>query len=217
MTDQAVLRNNMVVSQLRPNKVVDQQVIDAMSSIARELFVPKALSTVAYIDEDIAVAPGRYLIEPVCLARMVQAAEIGEGDIVLDIGSATGYSSAVLAQIAGTVVALENDEALAAQAEKNLAELQIDNVAVMRGELTDGLAAQGPYDVIFINGAVAGKIDGLLGQLADGGRLVCIWRTDAAGKAVLYSRTGDIVGQRELFDASAILLPGFEPEKAFSL
>ena len=145
----------MVESQLRTNKVTDTRILEAFETVPRERFLPEGRSGVAYIDEDLPVAPGRYLMEPMILARLLQAAEIAPGDIVLDIGCASGYSCAILARLADTVVALEADEALSQQAETALQDLVIDNAVVVQGDLTQGYAKQAPYNVILLGGAVA--------------------------------------------------------------
>ncbi len=216
MTDSALARSIMVDSQLLPNRVTDARVIAAMGGIPRENFVPEVLRPVAYVDEDLEVAPGRYLMEPAVLARLVQVAEIVSGDIVLEIGCATGYSTAVLAEIADTVVALEEDVELAARATQTLAELEVANAAVVTGELKAGYPDEGPYDVILIGGAVAAVPEGIKDQLAEGGRLVTVVTIEGVGKATLFTRNGGIVGARELFDASIPPLPGFAEGAGFT-
>ncbi|MFQ5533765.1 MAG: protein-L-isoaspartate O-methyltransferase [Sphingomonadales bacterium] len=209
MTDPALARSNMVEGQLRPNKVTDQRIVDAMNAVPRELFVPKALRGVAYVDEDMAVAPGRYIMEPMVLARLLQAADIASDDIVLEIGCATGYATAILARVADTVVAVEEDEALAQGATDNLASLEVANAAVVSGPLNAGYPGEGPYNVIVVGGAVEELNDDIIDQLAEGGRLVAVIIIGGVGKACLYTRVGGIVGRRELFDASVPMLPGF--------
>src|SRR5262249_55744999 len=118
-------RENMVESQLRPNRVTDQELLDAMRKIPREQFVPRHLQSVAYVDEDVPLGNGRYLREPVIVARLIQEANVRKNDIVLDIGCNTGYSTAVLGHLAGTVVALEAEDHFADEAEKLLHDLDI--------------------------------------------------------------------------------------------
>lgn len=208
----------MVAGQIKPNKVVDERVIAAISEVEREAFVPRALKGVAYLDEDIEVAPGRYLLEPMIFARLADAAGIGPQDAILDVGCATGYSSAVLGRLGAAVVALEEDAELAALATEKLADAGADNVAVVTGALADGVPDQGPFDVIFVNGAVGVTPRALYDQLAEGGRMVYV-RQDAGDRGVgrghLVTKVDGVVGGRDLFDAFARLLPGFEPAKAF--
>lgn len=205
----------MVENQLRPNKVTDARVLAAMGAVPRERFVPEGLQGVAYVDEDLSIGEDRVLMEPMVLARMLQAAGIGPTDTVLHVGCATGYASAVMAMLAGTVVALESDPDLAATATELLADLQIANAAVVEGDLAKGLADQGPYDLILVEGAVSGVPEALVDQIADGGQLLAIVRGNGVGVVTLYRRENGVVGHRPLFDAATPVLPGFEARKAF--
>jgi protein-L-isoaspartate(D-aspartate) O-methyltransferase len=208
--DFELARRNMVDNQVRTNRVTDSLVISALRAIPRELFVPADEKGVAYVDDDLAVAPGRYLMEPMILARLLQLAEVQRTDAVLDVGCATGYSSAVLAKMASSVVALEEDADLVNWASETLLGLGIDNAVVVQGKLPEGLADQGPYDVIFVNGAVDRVPEGLREQLADGGRLVAVVRGEkGVGHATLVTRSGNAFGHRTDFDANARILPGF--------
>lgn len=214
--DFELARRNMVDNQVRTNRVTDSLVISALRAIPRELFVPAAQKGVSYVDDDIAVAPGRYLMEPMILARLLQLAEIQHTDVVLDVGCATGYSSAVLGKMASSVVALEQDPELVNWAAETLLGLGIDNAAVVEGELVQGLPDQGPYDVIFVNGAMDRVPDGLREQLADGGRLVGVLQGEKGiGHATLVTRSGTAFGHRTDFDANARMLPGFTRKPAF--
>lgn len=211
-------RLNMVESQIRPNEVTDPLIIEAMSQMPREAFVPERLAGVAYVDEALAVGNGRYLMEPMILARLLQAAEIQADDLALVIGCGSGYSAAVLARLAGTVVAIEATAELVDQASETLASLGIDNAAVIEAPLTDGYPKQAPYDVILFGGAVSEVPRHLTDQLADGGRLVAVAAKSAGlGHGVLVTRHGASVVEREIFDAGTPLLPGFEPVPTFQL
>lgn len=216
MADHETARRNMVDGQLRPNKITDPALLAAIQELARERFVPTALRGVAYVDEDLPLGEGRYLMEPLVMARLLQAAQVRRADVVLNIAPATGYDAAVLGALASTVVAIESDSALAEQATKTLAQLSIDNVAVIEGDLKAGYAAQAPYDVIFISGAVPEVPSGILDQLAEGGRLACvIVREPGVGGATLFQRKGGSTGHTVLFDASTPLLPQFVPAPKF--
>lgn len=210
MTDFAAARINMVENQIRCNAVTDPGIIAAMSEVAREDFVPPSVKTLAYMDQDLAVAPGRYLMQPRAFAKLCQAAAISGSDTVLDVGCATGYSSAILARVAAKVVALENLE-LAEIARANLGGV----ATVVTGPLNKGVPDKAPYDVIFLNGAIPIKPDALCEQLAEGGRLIAIVGNDAVGHATVFVRAKDAVTSRVVFDSPAQLLPGFEIAKSF--
>lgn len=216
MTQYDAARLNMVEGQLKPNKIVTPAILDAMGAVPREAFVPKAIRGIAYVDEDLAIGNGRYLMEPMVLGRLIEAARIGSGDIVLAIGCGTGYCAAVLARLGNTVVAIESDGDLAQQASETLARLGVDNAAVIEAALTAGYAEQAPYQAILIDGAVAEVPPQILEQLAEGGRLAAVVSPDGRlGKATLFKRIGGVVSHREIFDASVPLLPGFEPVPVF--
>ncbi|GEO83023.1 protein-L-isoaspartate O-methyltransferase family protein [Pararhodospirillum oryzae] len=208
-------RLNMVKSQIMPNRVSDPLVLEALGNVPRELFAPKAMRAVAYVDEDIPLGKGRFVLEPLITARLLQAAEIVPEDVVLDIGTGTGYSAAVLSRMVSTVVALESDPDLAAKAESTLIELGVDNAVVITGPLAEGCPRQAPFSLIIVNGAIPHVPAPLRAQLADGGRLVAVLREGPVGRLVVVERHGNAFGQRTLFDTDAPLLPGFEPAPSF--
>lgn len=221
MIDFERMRQSMVDSQLRPNDVTDPRVLSAMLEVPRERFVPASRANLAYIDDDLPVqeagpqGPARYLMEPMILARLVQALDVQAGSHVLDVGCATGYSSAVLAKLADSVVALDADADLVASARRNLAGQDGANVQVVHGELAAGAAEGGPYDRIFLNGSVEVVHERLLAQLKEGGRLVAVVRTGPLGRANAFVKSGGAVSSRPLFDAAVPLLPGFEAPRGF--
>jgi len=213
--DFAVLRHRMVEGQLRTNRVTDEGVIAAIQAVPRELFVPRALRSVAYVDDDVEIAPGRYLMEPMVFARLVQLAEIQPTDLVLDIGCGTGYSAVVLSRLANGVVALECDPDLAQRATELGRELGAANLSVVQGPLEGGHPHQAPYDVIFFDGAVAEIPAAILGQLAEGGRIVAVTSGTGVGRATLANKSGGQVSSRPVFDAAVRLLPGLGPKPRF--
>ncbi len=212
----ALARHNMVESQIRTNRVTDPLIIAAMAEVPRERFVAPRLQGVAYMDESLPLAEGRALMEPMALARLLQAAEIRSDDVVLDVGCGTGYTAAVLARLASTVVALDSDTRLIAQATKNLTELEVDTVAVVDGPLTEGYPRQAPYDVILFEGAVAAVPRAILDQLAEGGRLVAVIdEAQRPGSAQLATRLDGVIGHRALFEIGIPPLPEFAAEPKF--
>ncbi len=216
MPDFASVRRNMVDCQIRTNKVTDARIIATFGELPREAFVEPSSHAAAYIDDDVRIGEGRYLMESMVLARMVQSLDVGAGDVVLDIGCGSGYSSALLARLAATVVALESDAALARQANEALTALAVDNAVVVEGPLTDGYAAQAPFDVIFFGGAVAEIPKLITRQLGEGGRVAAVIRgNDGPGTATLGLCRNGIVSFRTLFDAATPLLPGFEKQAGF--
>lgn len=221
MVDANQQRTNMVESQVRPDDVTDRRIIRAMRDIPREAFVPTAMKSLAYMDTEVEVAPARdgsparQLLAPRTLAKLLQLADLNADGIVLDIGCASGYSSAVLARIVETVVALEVDPALAEEATRALAALELDNVAVVTGELDVGYPTEGPYDAIIIEGAVSKVPDHLLDQLKDGGRLVAIVTDGPLARAVVWRRDGQDFNPRQDFVTGAPALPGFARQVEF--
>ncbi len=217
-------RLNMIESQIRAGGVTNPRVIAAMADLPRENFVPLERGILAYAETDAAVSVGdgfqpvRYLLAPPLLARLVDAAGIHEGDLVLDIGCASGYSTAILAQLVGmgTVVGLEEDKALAEQASSMLERLDLDNTVIINHPLDKGYLAQGPYNVILLNGAAARPPEDLAelfaDQLCDGGRCVGVFDDggDIKGYAWLLTKNGAQICCENLFDARAPILPGFE-------
>ncbi|HRN88579.1 protein-L-isoaspartate O-methyltransferase [Hyphomicrobium sp.] len=218
--DYAVPRRNMVESQVRPSDVTDRRIIRAMADIPREFFVPEASRPVAYMDGPISLSSFsegalRTMLEPRTFAKLIQAAQIEPTAAVLDIGVATGYSSAVLARLGGRVVALEVNADLAALARETLAKIGAEGIEVVTGDLAAGWSEGGPYDAIVIEGAIETVPPGLLDQLKDGGRLVAIQSRHGAGRATVWRRDGSVFGTQDVFDANSEVLPGFERPPAF--
>lgn len=218
MTDFDQSRRKMVDNQLRTNDVTDHRILDAMEVVPRERFVPAAKKAVAYIDEDLPIGTsesGRVLMKPHIFGKLVQLAEFREEDVVLVVGAGTGYSSAVVSKLAASVVALEENEDLAKIATDVLVDLGIENAVVVEGPLAKGYASEGPFDVIFVDGAVEVLPDDLISQLKPDGRLVAVEGIGGAGTAKLYQRSGDAVSSRFGFNASVGLLPGFSKAAEF--
>ena len=220
MTDYTAARTTMVDCQIRPSEVTDFAILDAMLAIPREKFVTQKLMPLAYIGGDLPLDVttercARYLMEPAAFAKLLQLAEIPTNAIVLDVGCATGYSTAVLAKLCSSVVALEQDKTLAQRATDILSELEIDNAVIVTGDLVKGYEREGPFDVIFIGGAVQDIPDELIKQLKDGGKLVTVKGTGNTGKATLYIKDNGNTCKNSYFNCAVWPLPGFEKNIEF--
>jgi protein-L-isoaspartate(D-aspartate) O-methyltransferase len=227
MIDFSAARANMVESQIRTDRVTDRRVLAAFASLPREHFLPGEKRDLAYSDATLEVwpsldgGPARYLMVPVVLARLVQLASVEENDAVLDIGCATGYSTAILAQLARSVTAVEVEPELAAAARENLASVGLNNATVIDGDLARGAPESGPFDVILLNGSVPEVPDSLLAQLKEGGRLVAVvtggsQERPRQGKAFLFVKVDGESSGLPHFDANARPLPGFAPAPSFT-
>jgi len=216
MSDFAAMRRNMIDGQLFPNRVTDRPVLAAFEKVPRERFVPDQARARAYLDEHLHLGGERYLLAPLVFARMVQEARIRFDDVVLDVGTATGYSAAVLGHLASAVIALESDESLAVQAEEALTELGADNAAVVQGPLSGGWPPGGPYDIVLIQGAVPEPPEELIAQLGPQGRLLAVEsQPGAPGRVVLVEATNGNPVKRDLFDASVPPLAAFARPATF--
>ena len=216
MTDFAAARQAMVDCQVRPSDVTRYAIIEAMLWAPRELFVAKAKRDVAYAEAEVELAPGRVLLEPRTFAKMLETANIGSQDLVLDLAPGTGYSTAVIARMAEAVLAIEPVAELAGPAQALLDSLEVDNAVIGQGDPAVGDAAHGPYDVIFINGAVEALPEALGAQLKEGGRLVALFRAGGVGQCCVLTRAGAGVSRRYVFVADAPLLVGFESADEFA-
>ena len=221
MLDFAQARRHMVENQLRTFDVNDLRVLAAFESVPRELFVPAGREGLAYIDQDLPVSDGlavlerRSMLAPMVLARMIQALNLDRGDKVLDVACGLGYSSAIMARLGASVVALESSPVLVEAARERLAAVGAEGVVLAQGLLEEGYREAAPFDAILVNGSINSRPDVLLGQLAEGGRLVAIRGRGRAGSAVLFVRAGEAFGSRSLFDAVAPVLDAFREEPGF--
>ncbi|MFU8777207.1 MAG: protein-L-isoaspartate O-methyltransferase family protein [Roseovarius sp.] len=217
MTDYAARRTMMVDTQVRPSDVTKFPIIEAMLSVPREAFVPTALREAAYMGENLDLGEGRVMLDPRTLAKMLDALEIENDDLVLDIGPAYGYSAAVIARMAEAVVGVEDKASVIAEAQRTLSEQGADNVVLHEGPLAEGAPEHGPYDVIILQGAVEYLPEVLVAQLKEGGRMACLFTEGALGVVRIGYKIDGRVNWRYAFNAGAPVLPGFERHAAFIL
>jgi protein-L-isoaspartate(D-aspartate) O-methyltransferase len=218
MTDFALARRNMVEGQLRPNRVTNTSLLGVVGRLPRERFLPDALRSVAYADDDVPLGAGRVLMEPMVLARLIQALQPQTGHKALVAASGRGYGAALLAGLVTSVVAVEADAAMVKAAEETLRSLAIANVRLVAGTPEAGAAASGPYDAVLIEGAVRQVPQAILDQLAEGGRLCTIMAgaPGTMGVATLVLKEGGVTSSRPLFDAGTPVLAGFAPPARFT-
>jgi protein-L-isoaspartate(D-aspartate) O-methyltransferase len=219
MTDFAAARRRMVDGQIRTADVTDQRLVGAFLELPRERFLPPGKVSLAYLDRDIALtepnASARCLLKPMVLAKLLQAAEVSETDHVLDVGCGSGYSTALLSQLAQSIVGLEQDEVLAQQARAHLSQLGCRNAKIIIGALARGCPVEAPYDLIVMQGATEIVPKALATELKEGGRLVCVVGSAPSAKAMLFRKVAKEASGRVIFDAAAPLLPGFAKPPAF--
>jgi len=217
MTDYAARRAVMVDTQIRPSDVTKFPIIDAMMSVPREAFVPVELREAAYMGENIDLGGGRVILDPRILGKMLDALDIQADELVLDVGCALGYSSAVMARVAEAVVAVEEDAEMAREAPGLLSENGADNVILQEGPLVQGAPEHGPYDVVVLQGAVEHLPEALSDQVKEGGRIACLFMEGALGAVRIGYRIDGEISWRFAFNAGAPVLPGFERHAAFTL
>jgi len=217
MSEFASRRVTMVDTQVRPSDVTKFPIIAAMLAVPREVYVPDGLREAAYMGENVDLGGGRVVLEARTLAKMLDALDIQPTEVVLDIGCGFGYSSAVIARLADAVIAVEQDEGMAAEAQRRLAIEGVDNAAVIEAPLTAGAAKHGPYDVITVQGGVQVVPSPLLAQLKEGGRIGAVFMEGALGMAKVGYKIGGQVTWRFAFNATAPVLPGFAIARGFVL
>ena len=209
-------RIKMVDNQIRTTDVTDHGILKAFLQVPREEFLPASRRPLAYVDDDIPLGDGRYVMEPSPLAKLLQLANIGKDDVVLDVGCNTGYSSAIMSYLASSVVALEEDSALASAATDNFARLDYVTCAVVENPLVEGCRAEAPYDVIMLQGSVEVVPETFFEQMKAGGRMVAVRGSGNAAEALLYVKDEDgVVSERFAFNCSIKPLPSFRRKAEF--
>ena len=217
MTDYQTRRKTMVDTQIRPSDVTKFPIIESFLSVPREKFVPDGKREAAYIGENFKIGQSRVILEPRTLAKLLDALDIRNDELVLDIGPGLGYSSAVISPMAEVVIAVEDDSTMESEAEEILAEVGADNVVIQIGKLEDGAPEHGPYDVIILQGGVEEIPSSILKQLKNGGRVGAIFMEEGLGTAKIGFKLNDIINWRYCFNAAAPVLPGFFKQKDFVL
>lgn len=217
MADYQNRRTMMVDTQVRPSDVTKFPIIDAMLAVPREVYVPAERREAAYMGKNLSLGGDRVMLEPRTLAKLLDGLDIQSDDVVLDLGCGYGYSTAVLARMAEAVVAVEDDETRADEAQQILLEQGVDNAAVLHGVLAKGAAKSGPYDVIVLQGAIEFLPEALADQLKDGGRIGCLFADGSLGSARIGYKLDGTINWRSAFNAGAPVLQGFEKHRAFTL
>jgi protein-L-isoaspartate(D-aspartate) O-methyltransferase len=209
MQDYSLARRAMVDSQLRPEAVTDRAVLAAMGAVERERFVPQSSRALAYFDRPIPLPNGRSIMPPAALGRLLTEVAPKAGERALVVGSSTGYTAAILKAVGLDVVAIESDEALAAKARESGVETSV-------GILAKGWPKRGPYDIIFLDGAVEEVPPALVRQLGPNGRVAGAILERGVTRLVVGRVAGDSLGLRAIADADLSILPGFERPRAFT-
>jgi protein-L-isoaspartate(D-aspartate) O-methyltransferase len=217
MSDFAFRRTVMVDTQVRPADVTKFPIIEAMLSVPREVYVARDRREAAYVGENLLIAPGRVMLEPRSLAKMLDALDVQPDELVLDLGCGLGYSTAVIARLAEAVIGVEEDTGLAAEAERALGAEGVDNAAIVTGPLAQGAARHGPYDAVILQGAVERLPPAIEDQVREGGRVACIFMEGALGVARVGYKIDGAITWRFAFNAAAPILPGFERRAEFTL
>jgi protein-L-isoaspartate(D-aspartate) O-methyltransferase len=217
MSDFATRRVMMVDTQVRPSDVTKFPIIDAMLTVKRELYVPEAQREAAYVGDNLMIGAGRVMVEARTLAKLLDALSIQPDELVLDLGCGLGYSTAVIARLADTVVGVEEDAGLAADAQRLLSEESVDNALVVAGPLAQGAAKHAPYDVITVQGGVETLPEGLTAQLKDGGRIGAVFMDGVLGTAMVGFKADGRISWRSVFNATAPVLDGFRKARGFTL
>lgn len=217
MKEFSARRTMMVDTQVRPSDVTKFPIIEAMLHVPREVYVPSEKREAAYVGENMTIGAGRVVLEARTLAKLLDALDIQPTETVLDLGCGLGYSTAVIARLADAVIAVEEDGALAAAAQRTLSSEGVDNAAVFEAPLAQGDAKHGPYDVITIQGAVEAVPAALIAQLKEGGRMGCLFMEGALGVARVGYKIDGVMTWRFAFNAAAPVLPGFAAKREFML
>ncbi len=209
-----IARKNMVNCQLKPNKVNNNEIINAFLEVPREIFLKKEHVKHAYLDENLNISKDRVLLNPVTYGRLIQSLEIKKNETVLNIASGIGYGVVIISYLANTVLGIESDKKLVEDSTNILLNLNVNNAAIIKGNFNEGFSKQAPYDAILIEGAVEKVPDKILNQLSDRGRLATVESSKGGyGQAVLYERINNNFIKNVLFDTYLPILNAFKLKK----
>ncbi len=215
MTDFGTLRAQMVERQLRHRGIGDERVLAAMGEVPREQFVPERFRKRAYSDSALPIGAGQTISQPWIVAAICQALELSGNERVLEIGSGSGYSAAVAARLAAGIVGVERHESLATEARRVLDVLGVENVELLVGDGSRGVPARAPFEAIAVHATAPAPPRTLLGQLADGGRLVVPIAGDGADLLTVFRRHGGELRREEISPCRFVPLigeEGFSPD-----
>ncbi len=215
MVDYAAARKAMVDGQIRPSDVTYYPILKALLNVPRESYVPREMRAVAYMDQPIDLGEGREILAPRTLGRMLEAINIQPNELVLVIGAEFGYATAIIAQLAEAVVAVEENATMVETATATLAEQSVDNAMVVNAPLSEGAAKPGPYDSIVVLGAVETLPVSIASQLKTGGKIVAIHHDDKHQQISVAVKSDSGLNWNAAYNASALTLPGFEFVKEF--
>ena len=215
--DYKSLRKNMVDCQLKPNKIIDLELINAFKRVPREIFVSKKNINQCYLDINIDLTKNRFLLNPMICARLIQSLNINKNDTVLTIGSGVGYTSVILSYLCNTVIGIESIKSFYDFSVDVLIKLEVNNVVFIKSKIENGYSDQQPYDCIIIEGGVNHVPIEILNQLSENGRLVAVEIKEArVGKATLYQRHGIEFVKKYLFDAHVPFFEDFKEKQKFN-
>ena len=213
MIDYSSMKQNMIEGQLLPGRITETSIINAFKELPREYFLPDHLKPFAYSDKHISLENNRFLMAPLSIALMIQATKITTDEIILVIGSWTGYESSIISKLSSTVIALDSNKELKKIAEKNIRAMNINNIVLVNGKHNLGYKKYAPYDLIFISGSVNNIKSSLFDQLGENGRLIACKPHNQVilnGKVIIYTKTSGVISKQYLFDLALPKMEGFE-------
>jgi protein-L-isoaspartate(D-aspartate) O-methyltransferase len=213
------MNKNMIDGQLKPMGINDPIILEAFKNIPRELFLDKDKSSISYHEGNILIKDNRWLLSSILIARLINCVDISNEDIILEIGSCSGYATAILEKLCSLVVGVEADTKLRDIANKSLTKIEANSSIIVEGQHTLGNLKSAPYDKIFILGAVQSVPNALFSQLTNNGSLVTVIKDQnnlkSCGKAVVFKKNKDIISSSIIFDVEVPFMEGFINKEGF--